>query len=99
MAASKLQMHVNPLPDMISMIFQRLYLRFRGLAFHWDISEYHASKPEVEQPKLITCLEAEIHAFEFRGHRRGFFITPEFEGSLCIAYHSRCHFDLSHIEL
>ena len=34
MAASELQMHVSPLTDKISTEFQRLYLFFRGLAFH-----------------------------------------------------------------
>jgi len=35
-AASKLKMHVSPLPDKISAKFQRLYLCFRGPASHWD---------------------------------------------------------------
>ena len=54
MAASKLQMHVSPLPDKISTKFQRLFLCFRGLAFHWDIWEDYETKPEVEKFKMAT---------------------------------------------
>jgi len=50
-AASKLQMHVSPLPDEISAKFQRLYLCFRDPAFHWNPWEYLATKPEVEKYK------------------------------------------------
>jgi len=50
MAASKLAMHVSPLTDEISTKFQRLYLCFRGPAFHWDPREYYATTPEVEKP-------------------------------------------------
>ena len=36
MAASKLQMHVSPLPDKLSTKFQRLHPCFWGPALHWD---------------------------------------------------------------
>ena len=36
MAASNFQIHSSPLSDKISTKFQRLYLHFRGPAFHWD---------------------------------------------------------------
>ena len=54
MAASELQMHVSPLPDKISKKFQRLYLFFRGVAFHKDSWKYYETKPEVEKFKMAT---------------------------------------------
>jgi len=45
MAASKLGMHVSPLPDEMSTTFQRLYLCFREPASHWNPREYYATKP------------------------------------------------------
>jgi len=52
MAAAKLEIHVSPLPDKISTKFQRLYLCFRGPAFHWDLREYYATKPEVDKTNM-----------------------------------------------
>ena len=54
MAASKLQMHVNSLPDKILSKFQRLYLCFLGPAFHWDSWEYYATVPEVGKCKMAA---------------------------------------------
>ena len=54
MAASVHQMHVSPLPDKISTKFQRLCLCFRGIAFHWDIREDYAIKPELEKSKMAA---------------------------------------------
>ena len=54
MAASKLQVHVSPVPDETSTKFRRLYLCFRGLAFHWDSWEYYATKPDVEKFKMAA---------------------------------------------
>ena len=44
-------MHVYPLPDKISTKFQRQHLCFWGPAFHWDLWEYHATNPEVKNPR------------------------------------------------
>ena len=51
MVASKLQIHIFQLPDKISTKFQRLNLRFRGPAFHWDSWEYYATKLKVKKPR------------------------------------------------
>ena len=64
MATSQLQMRVFALSDKISTEFQRLYLRFRGPEFHWNLWEWCATKPEVDSTKcsanarifdLFTC--------------------------------------------
>ena len=60
MAASKLLIHRSPLPDKISTKFQRLYLYFRGPAFHWDSWKYYATKPEVEKFKMAAS-KLQIH--------------------------------------
>jgi len=46
MVACYLEMHVSPLQVEIWTKFERLYLCFRGPAFHWDPLEYYATKPE-----------------------------------------------------
>ena len=60
MAASKLQIHVFPLPDQISTKFSWLYLCFRGPAFHWDSWDYNATKPEGEKSKMVAS-KLQIH--------------------------------------
>jgi len=60
MAASKLKMHVSPLPDEISTKFQRLYICFRGPAIDWDPQEYYATKPEVENTNMAAS-KLEMH--------------------------------------
>ena len=40
--------------------FQRLCLCFRGLAFHWDIREDYATKPELENSKMAAS-ELQMH--------------------------------------
>ena len=51
MATSQLQMRVFALSDKISTEIQRLYLRFWGPAFHWNLWEWCATKPEVGSTK------------------------------------------------
>ena len=51
MATSQLQMRVFALFDKISTEFQRLYLHFWGPAFHWNLWEWCATKPEVGSTK------------------------------------------------
>ena len=53
-------MHVSPLPDKITTKFQRLYQCFRSPAFHWDIREDYATKPELEKSKMAAS-ELQMH--------------------------------------
>jgi len=62
MAASKLEMHVSPLPDKISTKFQKLFLCFRGPAFRWYPREYYVTKSEVEQSNMAASI-LEMHVF------------------------------------
>ena len=46
MVASKLQMHVSPLPSKISTKFQRLYLCFLGSSFPMGLTRQHCDRTE-----------------------------------------------------
>jgi len=60
MAASKLEMHVSPLPDEISTKCQRLNLCFRRPATDWNSREIYATKPEVVETNM-TASKLEMH--------------------------------------
>jgi len=64
MTASKLEMHVSPLPDKISTKFQRLNLCFRLTAFRWYPREYYATKPEVENTNMVAS-KLQMHVSPF----------------------------------
>jgi len=62
MVACYLEMHVSPLQVQIATKIQRLYLCFRGLAFHWDPREYYATISEVENTNMGAS-KREMHIY------------------------------------